>query len=96
MAKNHICLDIGSENLKMAEISAEGTAAQLRSFAVAPLDFFPDMTNEDRNAAIAQAAQSVLRDNRIKTKSVSISISGPAVFTRFVQLPRSQRARSPR
>lgn len=87
MAKSHICFDIGSEYLKMVEIVAESSGVQLRNFAVAPLTLNPDMTIEERNNAMAQTMRSMLVEKGIKTKTVSISISGQSVFTRFVQLP---------
>ena len=87
MAKTYVCFDIGSENLKMVEVTGDSGSIQLRSFAVSPLDFTEGMTNEDKNMRIAQTIRSILNEKRIKQKTISISISGQSVFTRFVQLP---------
>ena len=72
----------------MAVLSAEsGGSVQLSEFTVAPVDYTPDMTNDDRNRLVAETVVGMMNERRVKSKTIALSLSGQSVFTRFVRLP---------
>jgi type IV pilus assembly protein PilM len=80
-------LDIGASTVKMGEFQGSKThGLRLTNFAHADLGIDPE-TEEKRNALIAAALQTVLREKDFKTDKVVFGVSGQSVFTRFVKLP---------
>ncbi len=94
MVKSVVCFDVGSETLKMVEFSWDKQNLQLVNFGVVDLGKIePDAPLETLNTKIAQAIRRILNEKGIKTRTVSISISGQSVFTRFVKLPAVEEAK---
>jgi type IV pilus assembly protein PilM len=86
-ARRVLTVDLGASTLKVAEFGiGRGGAMTLLRFAVAELGLDPNK-EEDRGKFITPTLTKILKEHRIKTKDVALSISGQSVFMRFVKLP---------
>ncbi|HRZ13747.1 MAG TPA: type IV pilus assembly protein PilM [Kiritimatiellia bacterium] len=82
-----LALDIGASSLKMAEFTAlKSGGVELVNFGVAPLDLDPQAEGE-RSAYISTTLREIMQDRGIRPGRVLLSVSGQAVFSRFVKLP---------
>ncbi len=82
-----LALDIGASTIKAGEFqAAKGHGLRLTNFNYADLGVDPEH-DEGRKALIVSTVRNVVREKNIKAKSVVFSVSGQAVFTRFVKLP---------
>jgi len=87
MAKTSVNFDVGSDSIKMAVIEGEGDHFQVMDYDIRQLGLQPNPSQEEFNLAAAAAIKAILTEKRIKTRQISVSLSGPAVFVRFVKLP---------
>jgi len=87
MSKLTVCFDIGSESIKMAMLEEEDGSISLLDYAAAELGMPQDAPQDERNRIIARTIKSILFEKKIKTKTISVSLSGQSVFVRFVKLP---------
>jgi type IV pilus assembly protein PilM len=80
-------LDIGASSVKVGEFQPSKThGLRLTNFNYADLGIDPEH-EENRKSLIVSTIRNVLREKGIKAKRVVFSVSGQAVFTRFVKLP---------
>lgn len=86
--KGLIGLDIGSTSIKVAELKESKKGYILQNFGMAPLPPEAIVDGALMNSpAIVEAIESVIKDRKIKTKEVAISVSGASVMIRKIQLP---------
>ncbi len=82
-----LALDIGASGLKMAEfVSMKSGGIELVNFGVGTFEMDPQ-SDTDRSAYIVTTIREVMQDRGIKPGRVLMSVSGQAVFSRFVKLP---------
>jgi type IV pilus assembly protein PilM len=82
-----LALDIGASTIKVGEFhAARGHGLRMTNFNYADLGIDPEH-DENRKALIVSTVRNIVREKNIKAKSVVFSVSGQAVFTRFVKLP---------
>jgi len=82
-----LALDIGSSSLKLAEFRAlKGGGVELVKFGVASMGLDPQ-ADSDRSAYVTATIRELMEENGIKPGPVVVSVSGQAVFSRFVKLP---------
>jgi len=78
--KSKVVLDIGSYALKIMEVSSAKDAPVIKNIGVYERH---GHSNEDLEKGI----KSLYETSKIDAKEVSISVSGPAVVVRFIELP---------
>ena len=87
MAKKPILtLDIGSHSLKLAEFADVKGGLEMTRYAVSDLGVDPQ-SDADRSQFIITTIHDLIRESGCKPGPVQVSISGHAVFSRFVKLP---------
>ncbi len=87
MAKKPILtLDIGSHSLKLAEFVDVRGGMEMTRYAVSDLGVDPQ-SDTDRSQYIITTIHDLIRESGCKPGPVQVSISGHAVFSRFVKLP---------
>ncbi len=87
MAKKPILtLDIGSHSLKLAEFVDVKGGLEMTRYAVSDLGVEPQ-SDADRSQFIITTIHDLIRESGCKPGPVQVSISGHAVFSRFVKLP---------
>ena len=87
MAKKPILtLDIGSHSLKLAEFVDVKGGLEMTRYAVSELGVDPQ-SDADRSQYIITTIHDLIRESGCKPGPVQVSISGHAVFSRFVKLP---------
>lgn len=87
MAKKPILtLDIGSHSLKLAEFVEVRGGLEMTRYAVSDLGVDPQ-SDADRSQYIITTIHDLIRESGCKPGPVHVSISGHAVFSRFVKLP---------
>ena len=87
MAKTPILtLDIGSHSLKLAEFVDVKGGLEMTRYAVSELGVEPQ-SDADRSQYIITTIHDLIRESGCKLGPVQVSISGHAVFSRFVKLP---------
>ncbi len=79
---HHIGLDIGSYAVKIVNMLREKEKRILLGYGMATIE-----TPED-DASIRKAVEAALSKLNVDTKDVAISVSGPGVIVRYVELPR--------
>ena len=85
--KRILALNIGASQLTLAESKvAAGKVPMLVQYGVKPLGIDPD-SDIDPSGYIIAALRDVLKEKGIRPGPVALSISGQAVFPRFVKLP---------
>jgi type IV pilus assembly protein PilM len=82
-----LAVDIGASKLVVAEffISRKGLP-QLVNYGIVPLGIAPDRETES-SAYIVSALRDVMKDRGIRPAPLHMTISGQAVFPRYVRLP---------
>lgn len=82
-----LAVDIGASKLVVAEflISRKGIP-QLVNYGIAPLGISPDRETES-SAYIVSALRDVMKERNIRPAPLHLTISGQAVFPRYVRLP---------
>lgn len=82
-----IAVDVGASKLVAAEflISRKGMP-QLINYGIAPIPFTPDKEIES-SAYIVSALRDILKEHGIRSGPLFMTISGQAVFPRYVKLP---------
>ncbi len=86
MAKENtvLTIDVGGDNLKMAEFAfPAGGAIELRAFAFRKLE----MEEENPGIAFAHAYREMIAENGFTAKRVRLSLSGQSSFSRLSKLP---------
>jgi len=83
-----IGLDIGSYSLKVVQLERKGQRYRLLNFGILPLtpEAIIEGTVIDREQVI-EAIKNLMEIERIKTKEVVISLSGPGVIVKKIRLP---------
>ncbi len=82
-----LALDIGASKLVLAEFRATKSGVpQLMDYAVGKLDIGSDW-EADTSAYIVSTIREMMREHRMKSAPLVMSISGQAVFPRYVKLP---------
>lgn len=82
-----IALDIGASKLVMAEFLVEkGSPIQLMDYGIERLDVDPEKET-DASAYIVSAIRELMRRKSIKPAPLLMTVSGQAVFPRYVPLP---------
>jgi type IV pilus assembly protein PilM len=86
-SKRILALDIGASKLVLAEFSAApGQVPELLKYGIGY--FGADVENEtDLSAYIVSTVRDIMREQGIKKAPLIMSVSGQAVFPRFVKLP---------
>lgn len=87
MSKTTVCFDIGSKNLRMVVLEGEKGAFRVLDYAMVDLALPQNSPEDERNRIIARNIKNILTEKKIKTQNIAVSISGQAVFVRFVKLP---------
>ena len=82
-----IALDIGASKLVMAEFSATRAGElTLINYGITPLGIEPE-SELDASAYIVSAVRDLMREHGIRPAPLLMSMSGQAVFPRYVKLP---------
>ncbi len=86
--KDIIGLDIGSSSVKLVKLKESGKSFQLEKFGIQPLatELIVDGTIMDAGMVI-DAIKALLAEQKIKTKTAAISVSGNAVIVKKITLP---------
>lgn len=83
-----IGLDIGSSSIKVAEIKPAGKQWHLLHCGIKPLPTDAVVDGQIRQAdTVVQAIQDLIAETGITTKRAAISLGGPSVITKKIQLP---------
>ncbi len=88
-SKLAVGLDIGSSSVKLVQLKAKRSGYQLTAFASAPLP--PEAIVDGalmNSAAIVQAIQELVAQQKVKTKEVAIGVRGHSVIIKKISLPR--------
>lgn len=80
--KSHVGIDIGSYAIKVVELSLEKDSLEIKNLAYTKIE-----NPNSRDQLIQAVKESTARAN-ILNKEVNISVSGPSVIVRFIELPR--------
>jgi type IV pilus assembly protein PilM len=91
MAKSKLAvgLDIGSSSVKLVQLKEKRDGFALQAFASAPLP--PEAIVDGalmNSAAIVQAIQEVVAQQKVKTREVAIGVRGHSVIIKKISLPR--------
>lgn len=78
--KNKVALDIGSDYIKMLEISGASEKPALASFGIKKIQ-------GSSGEASAEAVKALSEELKITVKDLSISLSGPSVVVRVISMP---------
>ncbi|MDD5707701.1 MAG: type IV pilus assembly protein PilM, partial [Kiritimatiellae bacterium] len=82
-----LALNIGASKLALAEFKVRaGQAPELNQYGVAELGIEPD-SETDPSAYIVSAIRDLMRERGIRPAPLLMTLSGQAVFPRFVKLP---------
>jgi len=82
-----LALDIGASRIVLAEfIAGKGGAPELTNYGISQLGIDPE-SDTDSTPFIVSAIEEVMRDTGIKPGPLLLSMSGQAVFPRYVKLP---------
>ncbi len=82
-----LTLDIGASSIKLGEFAAlKSGGLELINFGVSSLMLDPQ-AEEERVAQIVATIKELMQEHGIKPGPVLLSVSGQAVFSRFVKLP---------
>ncbi len=82
-----IALDIGASKMVLAEFSTTHSGVpELLNYAVGHLDMDPE-SESDPSAYIVACLRQLLAENQIKPAPLYMTLSGQAVFPRYVKLP---------
>ena len=82
-----LALDVGASKLVLAEFQATKSGVpQLMDYAIGTLDIGSDW-EADTSAYIVSTIREMMREHRMKPAPLVMSISGQAVFPRYVKLP---------
>ncbi len=86
--KDIIGLDIGSNSIKLVKLKESGKSYQLERFGIQPLvtELIVDGTIMDAGMVV-DAIKTLLSEQKIKTKTAAISLSGNAVIVKKITLP---------
>ena len=86
-AKRILALNIGSSQVTLAEFKVSaGKSPVLVQYGSAPLGVEPD-SDADASAFIIDALRAIMREKAFHPAPLLMSVSGQAVFPRFVKLP---------
>ncbi len=87
-AINHFGLDIGTQNIKVVELSGSTESPNFvaASMAPTPKQAFVSESPQD-TALLAQSIKNLLREARITTNRVATALPESQIFTRVVELP---------
>ncbi|MBU0881057.1 MAG: pilus assembly protein PilM [Candidatus Omnitrophica bacterium] len=78
--KNRVALDIGSDSIKMLEISGASEKPALASFGIRKIQGSSDEASVDAVKALSE-------ELKITVKDLNISLSGPSVVVRVISMP---------
>ena len=82
-----LALDVGASKLVLAEFQATKSGVpQLMDYAIGTLDIGSDW-EADTSAYIVSTIREMMREHRMRPAPLVMSISGQAVFPRYVKLP---------
>ena len=81
-----LTLDIGASKIVLAEFSTKGGRPELINYGIDHLGLHPD-EETDPSAYIVSSIRDIMREHDIKPAPVLMTISGQAVFPRYVKLP---------
>lgn len=82
-----LALDIGASKVALAEFTVDaGGAPTLSNYAIGPLGIVPE-GESDVSAYVVSTIRDLMRQGAIKPAPLLMTISGQAVFPRFVKLP---------
>lgn len=81
-----LTLDIGASKVVLAEYNVKSGEPELVNYGIERLGVRPD-EEKDSSAYIVSAIRNIMRDKGMKPGSVLVTISGQAVFPRYVKLP---------
>ena len=82
-----IALDIGASKLVVAEFStASFGAPELISYGIGKLGVTPD-SETDSSAYVVSTIREIMREQNIRSAPLLMTVSGQAVFPRYVKLP---------
>ena len=87
-SKQIVGLDIGTSSVKIFQLKESGGGFQLVNADVKPLDpeVIVDGTVMDAERVVS-VIRDIFRENKIKTKNVSLSVSGISVIVKKINLP---------
>lgn len=87
-SKDIIGLDIGSNSIKLVKLKGSDKSFQLEKFGIQPLssELIVDGTIMDAGMVV-DAIKTLLAEQKIKTHSAAISLSGNAVIVKKISLP---------
>lgn len=79
--RNRLALDIGSDSLKMLEVSGPADKPKLTAIGFKKIAGFS-------KAEVSEAIKSLAIESRTSSKEMNISVSGSSVIVRFITMPR--------
>lgn len=88
--KTVLGIDIGTVTIKIVEVESVNDTLKLLNYVIFPIPQTYLSENLDENERldhISNILKEVLKENKIKTSKVCVSIASNAVFTRFVKMP---------
>lgn len=87
--KSHLGVDIGTSNIKIAQLRPEDGKFMLETYGLVNVSF--QITNKDNPTAISQAAQTLktlMRKAGVTTNKVVASLPNSSVFTSVIEMPK--------
>lgn len=87
-----LAMDVGTSDLKLAELSAGKKGMELLNLSVRSLGIEPG-SDEDPTLSIVSTIKDVIREKEIRPCPVVLSVSGTSAFLRLVRLPPVKRSK---
>lgn len=86
--KTHFGMDIGSSSIKIAQVEPKGDRFSLVSFGLMPLskDIQLNQVSVDVSPVV-EVVKKLVKELKLNTKSVAISLPENQIYTRIVQMP---------
>lgn len=91
MGKRALGIDIGAGSVKLVELEKTSEGVQLLRAKFFDLTQHSDQ--EKREALVKEGLEGLLRTEKIRSGKTAISLSGQAVFIRFLKLPKIQKGK---
>ncbi len=93
MLKKCLGVDLGSNTVKVVEMSADRKNLKILTVASAETNIEPTASVEDRRAAIVKALKDLLKRNKVSCKEAVFALPGQKVFIRRFRLPETSTER---
>lgn len=82
-------MELGTDSIKVAEVSIEKDGVRLLKSVSAPLDIPADASRSDKHKITVNLLKGLLKSKKISTKEAVFCVAGQTVFVRRFKLPKT-------